>query len=67
MPKITLLLLATTVGIGITGSAFCVGVTYAFTQLPIEQILSSLQKSRALRCSTFCNLVFRVCVRKRKA
>lgn len=34
MPKITLLLLATT--IGITGAAFCVGVTYAFTQLPLE-------------------------------
>lgn len=29
MPKITLLLLATTIGIGITGAAFCVGVTYA--------------------------------------
>lgn len=25
MPKITLLLLATTIGIGITGAAFCVG------------------------------------------
>lgn len=36
MPKITLLLLATTIGIGITGAAFCVGVTYAFTQLPLE-------------------------------
>lgn len=42
MPKITLLLLATTVAMGSTGAAFCVGVTYAFTQLPIEQILSSL-------------------------
>ncbi|WP_256929080.1 hypothetical protein [Vibrio parahaemolyticus] len=36
MPKITLLLLATTIGIGITGAAFCVSVTYAFTQLPLE-------------------------------
>ncbi|WP_257969630.1 hypothetical protein [Vibrio parahaemolyticus] len=36
MPKIMLLLLATTIGIGITGAAFCVGVTYAFTQLPLE-------------------------------
>ncbi|CAE6917906.1 hypothetical protein ACOMICROBIO_GDFFDHBD_01804 [Vibrio sp. B1REV9] len=42
MPKIVLLLLATTVGIGMAGSAFCVGVTYAFTKLPIEQILSNL-------------------------
>ncbi|HHC6466937.1 TPA: hypothetical protein ACN359_000269 [Vibrio parahaemolyticus] len=30
MPKITLLLLATTIGIGITGAAFCVGVSSAF-------------------------------------
>lgn len=42
MPKITLLLLATTVAMGVTGAAFCVGITYAFTQLPIEKILSSL-------------------------
>ncbi|MGR5133610.1 hypothetical protein [Vibrio alfacsensis] len=42
MPKIALFLLATTVGVGVTGAAFCVGITYAFTQMPIEQILSSL-------------------------
>ncbi|MDF4256877.1 hypothetical protein P7M41_10900 [Vibrio parahaemolyticus] len=38
MPKITLLLLATTIGIGITGAAFCVGVTYTFTQLSLESL-----------------------------
>lgn len=42
MSKISLLLFATTVVMGVTGSAFCVGITYLFTQLPIEQLLSNI-------------------------
>jgi hypothetical protein len=42
MSKMTLLLITTTISIGITGAAVCVGVTYLFSAFSLNELLNNL-------------------------